>query len=61
MEEIVGVPISEGSNPEWGRTRYYIERIRDLFKSSWRTGRGDLRYECMRPGLLVVEVGRRVR
>ena len=32
IKYIVGMPIGDGSNPEWARTRYSIERISDPFK-----------------------------
>ena len=33
VEEIFGVPNGDGSNPEWGRTGYFVERIIDFFES----------------------------
>ena len=50
------MPISDGSNPEWGTTGHSIEGISDPFKCGQRNGYGDLQYGHMRPWLLVFEV-----
>ena len=48
--------IGDGSNPEWGRTGYSIERISNPLKCGYRIGYEDLRCGHMKPGYLVKEV-----
>ena len=45
------MPLGDGSNPKWGRTRYTVRRIMNLFELRFRRlGYGDLRSEYMRLG-----------